>query len=119
MDELDSVFERLAHSRFRSSFKLRAKERDYLNRKGLDLILGHGKDFIEQRLAPANPQNDGRQTPMRNHPVFVAQHATATCCRGCLEKWHSIPRGRAITLEEQGYVLAVIRRWLCSQIEPE
>jgi exodeoxyribonuclease V alpha subunit len=119
MDDLEHVFERLARSRFRSRFHLRAKEREYLNRKGLDVILEHGADFVEKRLAPADPEHDGRQTPMRNHPVFVAQHATGTCCRGCAEKWHRIPRGRALSLEEKDYILTVIRRWLCSQMERE
>jgi predicted Fe-S protein YdhL (DUF1289 family) len=117
--ELDHVFERLGRSRFRSRFHLRARERDYLERKGLDVILDHGRDFIDKRLAPAKPENDGKQTPMANHPVFVAQHATATCCRGCLAKWHEIPKGRALSLTEQRYVLAVIRRWLCSQMDRE
>ncbi len=115
MNNIDEVFARLARSRFRSRFRLRAKEREYLNRKGLEVILEHGRDFIDQRLAPAAPPNDGKQTPMGNHPVFVAQHATGTCCRGCLEKWHGIPKGRAFSEEEREYVLDVIRRWLCAQ----
>jgi hypothetical protein len=83
--------------------------------RGLETVMSHGKKFIEERLAPANPPNDGKQTPMRNHPIFVAQHGTATCCRGCLEKWHSILRGHALTSEEKAYVLSVLRRWLLSQ----
>jgi len=116
MTDLEDVFERLRHSPFRRKFRLRAPEREYLERKGLDAVLGHGADFIEKRLAPANPANDGKQTPMRNPPVFVAQHATATCCRDCLEKWHAIPKGRELTDEEKRYILEVLRRWLCSQL---
>jgi hypothetical protein len=71
--------------------------------------------FIDERLAAAEPRNDGRQTPWRNHPVFVAQHATATCCRGCLEKTHGIAKGYALTAEEKAHVLAAIERWLRSQ----
>jgi predicted Fe-S protein YdhL (DUF1289 family) len=71
-------------------------------------------DLIAKRLAPAEPRNDGRQTPWRNHPVFVAQHATATCCRGCLEKTHEIAKGHALTEDEFQYVLRVIERWLTS-----
>ncbi len=97
MSDLDDVFERLQRSPFRRKFRLWEAERDYLSRKGLDVVLDHGRDFITKRLAPAYPANDGKQTPMRNHPVFVAQHATATCCRGCLEKWHAIPKGRELT----------------------
>ena len=113
--DLDELFERLARSTFRRRFHLRAAEREYLESKGLDAVMSHGEKFIEERLAPADPPNDGKQTPMRNHPIFVAQHATATCCRGCLEKWHSIPKGHALTSEEKAYVLSVLRRWLISQ----
>ena len=115
MSDLDDVFERLQRSPFRRKFRLRDAERDYLSRKGLDAVLDHGRDFVAKRLAPAYPANDGKQTPMRNHPVFVAQHATATCCRGCLEKWHAIPKGRELTEEETRYVLDVLRRWSYSQ----
>ncbi len=114
-DDQDGLFDRLARSAFRRRFRLRPPERDYLQTKGLDMILRHGEQFIEQRLAPAEIPNDGKQTPMRNHPVFVAQHATATCCRGCLEKWHGIPRGHALTAQEKTYILSVLRRWLVAQ----
>ena len=115
MRDLDELFDRLGRSSFRRKFQLRSAEREYLDRKGLDAVLSHGADFIEKRLAPANPAYDGKQTPMRNHPVFVAQHATATCCRRCLEKWHDVPKGRQLTAEEERYVLEAIRRWLVSQ----
>jgi hypothetical protein len=115
MTDPDALFDRLQHSAFRRRYRLRGPERDYLARKGLDVVMGHAADFIARRLAPAEPPNDGKQTPMRNHPVFVAQHATATCCRGCLEKWHDIPRGRELTGAEVGHVLAVLRRWLVAQ----
>jgi Domain of unknown function (DUF4186) len=117
MRDLDRVFERLGRSAFRGRFRLRGKEREYFESKGLEVILEHGQDFIEQRLAPALPKNDGKQTPMGKHPVFVAQHATGTCCRGCLEKWHGIPKGRALSAEEKAYVLEVLRRWLHGQID--
>jgi hypothetical protein len=113
--ELDEVFAALGRSDFRRRFRLRGRELDYLRGKGLPAVLEHAGAFVEQRLAPAAPANDGRQTPVGNHPAFVAQHATATCCRGCLEKWHKIPKGRALTSGEQEYVVRVIGRWLASQ----
>ena len=115
MSDLDEVFERLKRSAFRRKFRLAKAEREYLDRKGLEVIRGHGAEFIQKRLAPAFPVNDGKQTPMRKHPVFVAQHATATCCRGCLEKWHAIPAGRDLSSSEQAYILEVIVRWLREQ----
>jgi hypothetical protein len=113
--DLDEVFAALGRSEFRRRFRLRGRELEYLRKKGLPVVLEHAASFIEQRLAPASPANDGRQTPMGNHPAFVAQHATATCCRGCLEKWHRIPKGRALDAAEKGYVLEVIKRWLAGQ----
>lgn len=115
MRDLDELFSALKGSAFRRRFRLAGKERDYFQRKGIKVVLEHAADFIEKRLSPAQPINDGKQTPMRHHPVFIAQHATATCCRGCLEKWHRIPKGRALLDEEKQYVLGVLKRWLEEQ----
>jgi predicted Fe-S protein YdhL (DUF1289 family) len=112
MKDVQEVLSRLSGSPFRSRIHLGEKEAGYLRRKGMDEVLEHGVEFIEKRLAPASPVNDGKQTPWHNHPVFVAQHATATCCRGCLQKWHEIPKGRILTVEEQQYIVEVIGAWL-------
>lgn len=84
--------------------------------KGAPVIEQHAADFVAKRLAPALPANDGKQTPMRGHPVFIAQHATATCCRGCLAKWHNIPQGEALSEEQQRYIVTVIYHWLVIQM---
>ncbi len=115
MHDVDDLFRRLSHSKFRSRFRLSDKDKAYVAQKGMDVVLSHGRDFIARKLAPAEPKNDGKQTPMRGHPVFVAQHATATCCRGCLEKWHGIARGVEIGEADRDYVLTVIARWLEGQ----
>ncbi len=108
----NELFAALANSKFRSRFRLGAKETAYLNEKTLAVILEHGRRFIVERLADADPKNDGKQTPMRGHPIFIAQHATATCCRGCLAKWHHIPQGQALTPREIDYIVNVLQRWL-------
>jgi len=108
----EQLFAALARSDFRRKFHLQGKDWQYLQHKGLPTILDHARDFIAKRLAPAEIANDGKQTPYRGHPVFVAQHATACCCRGCLQQWHGIPEGRALTSEELDYVLAILARWL-------
>lgn len=115
MRDMDDLFAALGRSKFRSRFRLSGKEASYLNEKGLDTVLRHARDFVTRRLADAYPANDGRQTPMRNHPVFVAQHATGTCCRKCLEKWHDIPMGKPLTEAEINYIVEVHKRWLVGQ----
>lgn len=117
MRDVQEVLSRLSRSPFRSQMHLEEKELDYLRTKGMGEVLKHAAEFIEKRLAPASPVNDGKQTPWRNHPVFVAQHATATCCRGCLQKWHQIPKGRELTAQEQHYIVNVIGTWLSGQEE--
>jgi len=112
--DLSDLFVRLSGSEFRSRFYLNAKDRQYVSEKGMAVIRDHAMRFIAKRLAPAVIPNDGKQTPMRHgiHPVFLAQHATGCCCRGCLEKWHRIPPGRELTPEEQNYIVAVLMEWI-------
>ena len=114
MIEIDEAFRRLGRSSFRRRFRLQGREEAYLQMWGLPQVMKQAEDLIRKRLAPAVIPNDGRQTPWRNHPVFVAQHATATCCRGCLQKVHEIEKDRALKSEELAYVLRVIERWLGS-----
>lgn len=114
---MTDIFDRLAKSEFRSKFKLKHKEKDYIALKGLDTIRSHACDFISKRLAPAVIPNDGKQTPMKGHPVFIAQHATATCCRGCLSKWHGIEKGKELTPSQQEYVVNVIMEWIKRQLK--
>jgi hypothetical protein len=115
MRDLDELLGALGRSKFRSRFHLSGKEAAYLKQKGIETILEHARDFISKRLAQANPVNDGQQTPMGNHPVFVAQHATGTCCRKCLAKWHSIPGGQPLTEQQIDYILKVLKQWLMNQ----
>ncbi|MDW7557570.1 MULTISPECIES: DUF4186 domain-containing protein [Azospirillum] len=110
--DLDQVFSGLARSSFRQRIQLGVREQAYLRDKGFPTVLDHARDFIDKRLVPAEPVNDRKQTPFRGHPVFIAQHATATCCRNCLEKWHGIRRGQALNAEERSHVVAAIERWL-------
>ena len=109
MRELDELFAALAKSAFRRKFHLQGKDLEYLHNKGLTTVLSHANDFISKRLAAAFPEKEGKQTPFRGHPVFVAQHATACCCRGCLEHWHRIPKGRFLSVDEQTYILNVLK----------
>jgi predicted Fe-S protein YdhL (DUF1289 family) len=113
---LDAIFAALSTSAFRRRFHLAPSERAYLRTHRLDDVLVQAEELIARRLAPAAPANDGKQTPFRGHPVFVAQHATATCCRGCLAKWHDIPRGSALTDEQQAHVIAVLEHWLRAEL---
>lgn len=115
-NKIDYILSSLGKSKFRSGFHLKDKDISYIKAKGMDIILKHANDFIKKRLALEVILNDGKQTPMRGHPVFVAQHATATCCRECLMKWHYIPKDKELTKEEQEYVVLVIMTWIKKEV---
>ena len=104
-------------STFRAKFNLAGIEREMVIKKGRGTIRRHAGELVKKRLAPALPYKDGKQTPFKGHPVFVAQHATAVCCRTCLLKWHKVPKGRELTNTEQAYVVSVIDTWIDRELK--
>lgn len=107
----------LKKSKFRSKFHLSHKDKKYIDEKGIDIIKNHAYDFVNTRLAPIIIKNDGKQTPMHGHPVFIAQHATATCCRNCLFKWHKIPKNKQLSDKEINYIVELILFWITEEIK--
>lgn len=112
MEKINKILDDLSKSKFRSSFKLNQKDILYVQEKGFDVIEKHAYDFIDKRLSKAIILNDGKQTPYHGHPVFISQHATATCCRNCLYKWHHIEKNRDLTNEEKIYIVNIIMEWI-------
>jgi exodeoxyribonuclease V alpha subunit len=119
MPTINEALLKLKESKFRAGFHLSEKERAYVADKGMDVVRAHAQEFIRTRLAPANPPNDGKQTPMRGHPVFVAQHACACCCRGCLEKWYKVPQGRALSDVQQEKIVNLLMAWIAEETRNE
>lgn len=119
MPTINEALLKLKDSKFRAGFHLSKKEREYVADKGMDVVRKHAQDFIRTRLAPANPPNDGKQTPMRGHPVFVAQHACACCCRGCLEKWYKVPQGKALSEIQQEKIVNLLMAWIAEETRNE
>ena len=109
---VEECFLKLARSPFRSRFHLPQKDKAYVEKVGLDAIKRHAAEFVAERLAPAEIQNDGKQTPMRGHPVFIAQHATACCCRGCLNKWYHVKTSVPLSLEQQERIVNLLMAWI-------
>lgn len=117
MNDIGSKLYSLSKSKFRSSFHLNNKMKEYVKKKGIEKIKSDAYDFINKRIALSYIPNDGKQTPMRQvHPVFIAQHACACCCRGCLEKWHHIEKNRELTKDEIDYIVSLLMEWIKKQI---
>lgn len=115
--DLDGLFLKLSQSKFRISFHLTKTDIEYIRKMGLEKIRIHAADFVKKRLAPAEPVNDGKQTPYRGHPIFKAQHATGCCCRSCFWKWHHVAKGIALTEEQQVYAVNVLMEWIVRQLK--
>lgn len=111
-EKIKNILDRLSKSKFRSSFHLKDKDILYIEDKGIDKIRNHAYDFVTKRLADTSNVTDGKQTPMKGHPVFIAQHATGTCCRRCLEKWHYISKNKNMTDDDIKYVVDIIMSWI-------
>lgn len=116
MNHIEQILYKLSNSKFRNSFHLKAKDFEYIDKKGIDTIKSHAYDFVTKHLKDISTFNDGKQTPMKGHPVFIAQHATATCCRGCLNKWHFIEKTHILTENECDYIVEVIMGWIKNEI---
>ena len=114
---IDESLARLNRSEFRAKFHLTAKDKEYIADKGIDVIRSHAKEFVRTRLTPAQPENDGKQTPMRGHPVFVAQHACACCCRGCLNKWYKVPKDIELAETQQERIVNLLMSWIEKEIK--
>ncbi len=112
MQTIEEALKKLERSTFRSGFHLSEKDRHYIDEKGLETIRSHAEDFVRLRLAPEFIANDGKQTPMRGHPVFVAQHACACCCRGCLNKWYKVPKNKELTAVQQKKIVNLLMAWI-------
>ena len=112
MSDIDRLLVRLSSSKFRNSFHLKDKDKLYVKEKGLDKIEEHAYDFVRKRLFDVNSVNDGKQTPFKGHPVFIAQHATGCCCRGCLERIHGIKKGHNLSSDEVDYIVNVVMFWI-------
>lgn len=119
MQTIEIALEKLSKSKFRSGFYLSKKDKAYIEDKGMDVIRSHAEDFVRKKLAPAYPENDGRQTPMSGHPAFKAMHACACCCRGCLEKWYRVPQGIELTEDQQRRIVNLLIAWIESQLNKE
>ena len=112
MQSIEEALNKLEGSKFRSSFHLTKKEKAYLEEKGMAVMESHARDFVAKKLSPADPLNDGKQTPMHGHPVFKAMHATACCCRGCLNKWYKVPLHTELNEQQEEKIVRLLMAWL-------
>ena len=116
LQTVEEALNKLRRSGFRSRFHLSETDKAYIAEKGMETVRRHAADFVRDRLAPADIPNDGKQTPMRGHPVFIAQHACACCCRGCLYKWYKVEKNTELTASQQEKIVNLLMAWIENEI---
>jgi uncharacterized protein DUF4186 len=92
---------------------------NHARRKGRKGLRERVRKHLSTAIGPANPWHDGIQTPMEMeapNAIPYGQHATATCCRKCVEYWHGIPRGKIICEQDLIYLAELVCRFLEERI---
>ena len=112
---MNKILDELKKSKFRSSFKLKDKDISYIEKNGLENIKIHAYKFVNERLKDKYIKNDGKQTPYKGHPVFIAMHSTACCCRKCLYKWHKIEPNKELSEKEIDCIVSIIMEWIIGE----
>ncbi|MBS3066936.1 DUF4186 family protein [Candidatus Pacearchaeota archaeon] len=112
---MNLIFQKLNASKFRREIHLSEEEKNFVRDKCLDKIIEDAYNFLDKNIR-SKKDNDGKQTPWRGHPVFVAQHATATCCRKCIKKWYKIPENKNLDDKEVKFFIEIILEWIDKEI---
>ena len=99
-----------------NKFTLGEAEVEYIQSRGIDILRLHATDFIQKRIAPAEPKNDGHQTPTKGHPVFIAQHACGCNDRDAVETFFSLKKGKQLSEKEVTLIVDVLISWMHDQL---
>ena len=115
--DIDYTFECLRRELIRHHFwhvEIDEKAINCARRKGNVNLQSAVRSRIKSSISAPNNPYDGRQTPMEGsgNPIHYAQHATASCCRKCVEYWHNIPPNRALTDDEVDYLSSLAMLFL-------
>jgi len=89
---------------------------NHARRKGIRGMKEAAEHLVRKKLSSAVPTFDGRQTPKDGNALFYAQHATASCCRKCVEYWHDIQYGRPLTETEIAYLSELLMLYVIDRL---
>jgi len=108
--------ELIRHHYWHAEFDQKALD-DAFKRGTLGLALAAEKR-LRKYVGPrrADIFRDGTQTPRGGKVVFYAQHATATCCRRCIEAWHGIDRNQPLGDVELEYMTKLVMAYIAMRL---
>lgn len=122
LNDTHYTFEALKHELVRHHFwhvTICQEAIDHAHERGLYRLRADAEKIIGKSVSAEKPYRDGYQTPREGSPEIVhyAQHATAACCRKCIEYWHGIPQGRALASTEVAYLQDLIMRYIEERVQ--
>jgi hypothetical protein len=118
-EDVEYTFSELRHELIRHHFwhvEIDQRALNHALRKGRIGLLAAAEKRLASSVGRENPYRDGRQTPFEGNVIYYAQHATAACCRTCIEYWHNIPKGRALNSEELTYLGRLVARYIADRL---
>lgn len=91
---------------------------NHSKRKGLSGMRQAATNRLRNSVGAPSSQlpREGRQTPFSGNAIYYAQHATATCCRRCIEAWHGIEREQPLTDQQIGYMTELVMHFIQKRI---
>ena len=87
-------------------------------KRGKNLILDRAKEIITKKIAKI-PEGyyDYLCTKKEGSEIInYAQHATGTCCRNCLERWHNIPQDIILSEKQVDYCVGLVKLYIEDRI---
>lgn len=115
LGSVDDIFDQLQRELIRHVFftaPLDETARRNIREVGVTAVRAGVKEHLRKKIGPAKIFRDGTQTPKKDSVIHFAQHATATCCRKCLDYWYDIPQKRDLTEEELGFCEGLIHAYM-------
>ena len=117
--DADYTFKALKYELWRHYYwhiEIDEKAINHARRKGKASMKEAAEKRIRNSVGDGNPYRDGMQTPRKGNALYYAQHATATCCRKCIEEWHGIPVGQALSGDQIEYFKELVMLYIEERI---
>ncbi|MEP7377612.1 MAG: DUF4186 family protein [Chitinophagaceae bacterium] len=121
LDDVDYTFTMLRHELIRHVFwhtDISTKAIGSALQKGRIVLKEKAIEELRKKVGGENNFREGYQTPKGGDDIIhYAQHATATCCRKCMEYWFKIPIGTALTEKQLDYCAELIIRYIGDRVK--
>ncbi|MBN8674283.1 MAG: DUF4186 family protein [Chitinophagales bacterium] len=91
---------------------------EFAQKRGKRKLRERARKILQQKIGKAINFREGYQTAKTGREIIhYAMHATATCCRPCMEYWHNIPMGTDLTNGQLDYATDLVMLFVEDRIK--